>query len=567
LDLTCSSKRKRTRLIAIALLALTIVASPLGAAAEIHRIDSPLMKDLTLLFISQGLSLPSTAGPWSGDELLFFADKLDEGTLSEAELRIYDRLIDALATEKKPVSATVIASLEAYLHTNTKDFTTQDDWVYSYLDRSALISIPVELSLGPWYGYVDFSLVNRNIDARDSANNPAVNGVSSLYGKRIFTTNLPIQFPSEGLQIDSNIPYYAALAVGGSGWSIETGRQQLSWGPGYSGNFLLGSHVQYHNMARLSAYRGNFKYGFVTSFFPHPDEIGAYTSYHSQGDPLVGLKMLLAHRFEFRLFKDRLGLAINESIMYQSTEGIDLRVLNPMMLYHNYFIRSNANSLATLEVDWALARGWNLYGQIAVDELSFGSTEWNLADKKKHPNGLACMLGSSYAHIAERGVVTAHIEGVYTDPYLYLRSIHGDADQVSDAENLNFVIAIRRWSAGPDKVIYDQEYMGYRYGGDAIVLDTGVEYRSVDEWYIMGRLFAMAHGEVGKETKWELGKLSLAPSGSPTYYVQTGVSVGKRFGHFECYGSLDYLARIHEYKAVHDLQFVVGATWSLTKPY
>jgi hypothetical protein len=561
LDSTCSSRRKGTRLIAIALLALAIATSPLAATAEIHRVDSPLMRDLSTLFVSQGLSLPSTAGPWSGDELLFFSEKLDTGSLSEAEQRIYDHIIAALTADKKPVSATVRASLEAYLHTNTKDFTTQDDWVYSYLDRNALISIPVELSLGPWYGYVDVSLVNRNIDARD---NPAVNGVSSLYGTRIFTTNLPIQFPSEGLQIDSNIPYYAALAVGGGGWSIETGRQQLSWGPGYSGNFLLGSHVQYHNMARLSAYRGNFKYGFVTSFFPHPDEIWG-TAPSGQGREIKGLKMFLAHRFEFRLFKDRLGLAINESIMYQNKEGIDLRVLNPMMLYHNYFIRSNANSLATLEMDWALSKGWNLYGQIAVDELSFGSAEWNLADEEKHPNGLAFMLGSSYAHVAEQGIVTAHIEGVYTDPYLYLRSIHGDADQASDADNLNFVIAIRRWL--PDKVIYDQEYMGYRYGGDAIVLDSGVEYRSFSNWYIKGRLFAMVHGEIGQLDLWKKGELSLAPSGNPTFYVQTGVSVGKRLGHFECYGSLDYLARIHEYKAVHDLQLAIGATWSLTKPY
>ena len=75
-------------------------------------------------------------------------------------------------------------------------------------------------------------------------------------------------------------------------------------------------------MARLSAYRGNFKYGFVTSFFPHPDEIWVLPS--GQGREIKGLKMFLAHRFEFRLFKDRLGLAINESIMYQNKEGIDL---------------------------------------------------------------------------------------------------------------------------------------------------------------------------------------------------------------------------------------------------
>ncbi len=529
-------------------------------AAVIHRIDSHLMRDLTILFISQGLSLPSTAGPWSSDELLSLAKKLDPGLLSAEERRIHDSVVAALESELKPISANLTASLEAYIHTNTYDFTTQDDWVYSHLDRNALLSLPVEISLGPFYGYIDFSLVNRNIDDRDPVYK-AIDGVSTLYGTRYVTTNLPIQIPSDGLQLDSNIPYYAALAAGGNGWSLEVGRQQLSRGPGRSGNFLLGRQVQYHNMARLSAYRGKFKYSFVTSFFPHPEEIGEYTKSYLQDHGHVGLKMLIAHRFEWRALHDKLGVAVNEAIMYQSMDGIDLRVLNPLMLYHNYYIRSIANSLVTLEIDYALARRWNLYGQLAVDEFSFGSAEWNLAQEEKHPNGLAFMLGSSYAHVGINGVLTAHIEGVYTDPYLYLRSIHGDKTQTDETDSLNFVIALRRWL--PDKVVFDQEYLGYRYGGDAIVLDGAVEFRAFSNWYLRGRLFAMAHGEIGQRSLWTKGETSLAPTGSPTFYVQTGVSVGKRFGPFDWYGALDYLAKIHEFRAVHDLQLVVGASWSL----
>lgn len=557
----CSSRAKRIFLSLVLVLACSFL---LGASpAKIYPIDSPLYRDLRDLFISQGYSLPSTAGPWSRDELLFLLNKLDASHFSEVEQKLSDSLYEELTRTEQAFSIRFEANLESYTHTNTTDFITEEDWVYSYLDRKPLVNIPLEVDLGPFYAGGDLALVNSPFNDRDDSHK-AVDGISDLFGKYYLTTNLPVQFGSDELYLDANIPYRGFLAAGGSGWHLQVGRDRLSWGPGASGNFMLGSQVQYHNQGRITAYRDSFKYTFVTSSFPHPEEIGMHTNDYSQANPIKGLKLFMAHRFEWRLLENKLGFALNEGIMYQNASGgIDLRILNPFMVYHNYFIRTNANSLASLEVDYALSKGWNLYGQFALDELALGETEWNLPTASKHPNGLAYMLGLRIAKPVGKGMLSGHMEGVYTDPYLYLRSLDGDDSQTAGdhTDSLNYIIALRRWFL--DKVVYDQDYLGYRYGGDALVLSSAFGYREPDAWYLGGRFFGMVHGEIDKNSFWTKGDLDLAPTGSPTFYLMGGVAAGMSKDSWDFYGSLDLLAKIHEYQMQSDLQLVMGASYSM----
>lgn len=532
-----------------------LAASP----AIMFPLDSFVYADLEALFISQGLSQPSTTKPWSKDEVGFFLEKLNTTQFSEVERELYDGIRLTIDEQKKVTSLGFQASLETYIHTNTDAFITEDDWVYSYSQRKPLISLPIDISLGSFYGFLDLSLSNRNFDEVDS---DITDGISDLYGQMVLTTNLPFQWKgSEDQYLDAGIPYRAFLAVGGSGWFFQVGRERLSWGPGVSGNFMIGSHLQYHNQARLTAYRDSFTYSFLTSFFPHPNEIWDNNASSGQARELQGLKMFMAHRFEWRLLNDTLGIVLSEGIMYQHKDGVlDLRVLNPLMIYHNYYIRQNANSLASLEIDYALRKGLNMYGQIAVDELSFGSIEQNLPDDKKHPNGLAFMAGIKHARPIRQGILYAHLEGVYTDPYLYLRSIEGNTPHTEPYDTLNYIVALRRWNS--DEVFYDQTYLGYRYGGDAIVLEGSLGFRVPGDWHVNGHLFTMVHGDVDMNTFWELGKLECSPTGNPTVYGQAGISAGKVLGRWSVHGSLDYLLRTQSSQTLHDVQLVLGATYS-----
>ncbi|MDY0288616.1 MAG: hypothetical protein RBR15_07320 [Sphaerochaeta sp.] len=553
-------------------LLLFSLVSPLHAnQARVYPVDSEVYEAIGQLYVAQALSLPSTAGPWSQDELLLMVGRLDGLSLSPDALATYEYVLGKLSPKHSSFSLGATVALEGYLHTNTTDFTANEDWFYNHDRRKALLSLPMEMALADhFYAFADLDL---RLGKYDGVTFP-LDGSSALYGSSSLTTNVQLAG-----QIDANVPYRGFGAWGGQGWLLQVGRDKLSWGPGRSGNFMLGDHVQYHNQGRFTAYGNTFKYTFVTSFFPHPDEIwdadqdntldntGSPEPGYSQARPLVGLKMFMAHRFEWRLLGGRVGLSLNEALMYQSGDGsVDLRILNPMMFYHNYFIRSDANSLASMELDVALAAHWNLYAQLAIDELSFGPDEMALPIFRRHPEGMAYMLGLAYAKPKAKGVLFGSLEGVYTDPYLYLRSIHGDATQGTTGLNasrdtLNFVVALRRWF--PDKLIYDQAFLGYRHGGDALVGNLEIGYKRYGSWSLSGHLFCMLHGGVDMNTPWTLGDLRRTPTGDAKAFVDAGISGTWNISPaLQGYAGLDLLCKIASWKPTYDGQLYLGMQYT-----
>jgi len=277
---------------------------------------------------------------------------------------------------------------------------------------------------------------------------------------------------------------------------------------------------------------------------------------------MVGLKMFMAYRLEGRLFNDTLGIALTEGIMYQSDDGtINLRALNPFTIYHNYYIVAMANSLISLELNYTPLPSLNIYGQIALDEYNLPAERSNNPDL--HPNAVAYMLGGTYSHPLQGGILNLNIEGVYTDPYLYLRSRSGTEEQSTDPfDTLNYVVAIRRWT--DLKVIYDQAYLGYQYGGDAIVGNISLGYTKIGKWSVQGNAFYMVHGDKSTTSEWLLGTNESTPSESATHYVDIGVS-GKThlFDSLEVYGGINYLAQITHLSHYHDVQLHMGARYSL----
>lgn len=530
-----------------------------ASPSDMFQLSDSVHEKLSTLYVSQGLAIPSSALPYTRAELDHHLSRLDPEELSWMETKLYTSLVGESTMELPAFSIESEISFETYIHSNTEDFIREEDWVYSYLDRKSLVSVPMTLSLGAFSGVFDLTLGSSNIDGKEAGTMDE--GTSELYGKKNLTTNLPYDFSLQTLSLDANVPYRAFLSTGGSNWVVQVGRDRISWGPGFSGNFMIGEQLQYHNMARLAVYQDSFKYSFITSFFPHPNEIYDSSLPDSQARPITGLKMFMAHRFEWRLFSDRVNLVLSEGIMYQDGGGdLDLRIVNPMMLYHNYYLRSQANSLATLELDYTFKKGWNIYTQFAVDELAFGPDEWELAREDRHPNGLAFMLGLRMEKPLEEGVLSGHLEGVYTDPYFYLRSIDGNASQIGEMDSLNYVVALRKWYS--DDIVYDQTYLGYQYGGDAIVLHSALSYEVPDDWYLKGRLFAMVHGSVEKNTLWELGEIDPTPTGSPTFYTQIGMEAGKSLKGWKVYSSLNFLTKTKEYSYYYDLQFTLGATYT-----
>jgi hypothetical protein len=279
----------------------------------------------------------------------------------------------------------------------------------------------------------------------------------------------------------------------------------------------------------------NFKYSFTVSSFTPPaeyyqrldDGVGylPVSPYHWGTDEYKGVQLFIAHRIEARVFSDRLGFALNEAIMYQDDDlGIPLEILNPMLLLHNSYRNKVMNSILTFEADFALMPRVNLYAQLVVDEFTMPGEAKPGTKLNTSPTAFGYMLGAKTAMPLWNGMFSASLEGVLTDPYLYLRQKpDGDGNTIDATKThnqklndpgLGFVVANRYHTYFG--FMYKEDFLGYRYGGDAIVVNANASYREFGEWNVGANLMFMAHGAFDKWTVYtkELGTPLSTPTSS-----------------------------------------------------
>lgn len=504
---------KKTFLILVLLLSVGMLCAI--NTQKIHPIGSDTYEAITYLYISSGYALPSTAGPWSSDELLKLFDKIDRSTLNRDGQYLYDYVKGELSIEPELFVFGLEATLEANIHTDAENFTSRELWVKNTNDRKPLLDLTLETNLADhFYGYSSISFDGRRFNQFSKSEGHS----SAYFGQEILTTNLFFLYGKGIGDLDLGFPYRAFGSFGGNGWSFQVGRDNLSWGAGKTGNLMLGDHLRYHDLARLALYGKSFKYTLAASFFAHPDQYYPLLTdngfvEHDQRSPMYGLNMFLGHRLEWRMFKDKVGFALSESIMYQTAKDddglldsvFDIRILNPSMIFHNFYIRSNANSLLTLELDYSPIKSLNIYAQIAIDEFALPGESIPGVDSSANPSASGYLAGIQTSVPFKKGVIYGSFESALTDPFLYLR----DNDPQSKSQTLgnygiNFVVAHREYS-GPGighGVAYYEDFLGYRYGGDALVFNLNGGFKHFGKWYVEGNLFYMLHGTHDKWTLW-----------------------------------------------------------------
>lgn len=506
---------------------------------KIFDIDSDAYRAVKALYISHGYALPSTSGPWSGAELEMMLQRLDDACLSAEEERIYS-YAESLITEKPRFSPNDmfgfgiegIINGEVYLHANKDSFTDPDEYAMKpgmffgdYNTPVPLVKLPFETWISDSvYGYMSLDLGTvRNVHSlTDSVVDDNGNIIGYKYKGSVISHNLIFIPPTAFSDFNMNFPYRAFGSFGGSWWNVAIGRDRLSWGPGETGNFVIGDQLPYHNNARVSFFTDSFKYIFSASAFIHPmnymkdfygDGRYYYSPEFSQLLERQGVRMFISHRLEWRIF-NKVNMALTEGIMYQSENTFDPLVLSPTAIFHNYYIRGNANSILSLEIDWAVAPHWNLYGQFVLDELQmFGE----YTSEGTAPSGLGYMLGTKFSYPMGDGVLYGSIEAVYTDPYLYLRD--DGTSYKGDRYGNNFVVAFPEF-VSEDKTdrnlaSYALQFLGYRYGGDAIVANINTGYEVFGKWYAEGNLMYMVHGAFNELTRWKKVQEGKNPS-TPT---------------------------------------------------
>ena len=587
-----------TRTVVCCLAMFLLSASIFGAVNQqkIYSLDSDVYDALEVLYIHQGLSLPSTTGPYSQAELALMLEKINISKLKGAMQDTYEYVQTVLGIEPKSqgkgigLSWGFDATLETYTHSDTTDFTGRDSWNYDSILHKPLLTVSLETwPAKSFYGYSELSVGNTHT-------------LENGFGTTTIATNVPMVPPSLMPDLDFNMPYRAFVAAGGEHWSLQAGRDRLSWGAGHTGNLMVSDSFKYHNMARVTTFSDKFKYTFVTSFFPHPSQyfdagaaMGGSTPNEGDGqsDELDGIYMFMSHRLEWRMFHDKVGLTLTESIMYQSKENyLDIRILNPAMIFHDYYIRSNANSILGLEIDYTPVNGLNLYAQAAVDEFSLPGEPVPSNTTKNFPITFGYLAGIKGVVPVADAVGYGSLEFAYTDPYLYLRYSTQTDQTTSSHEDygLNYVGAIREFT-NESGMRYNSEFIGYTYGNDALVVNLNGGVKSYGKWNLSSNVFYMAHGtfdmftifsEVGAgaapivTTPTDSGSDSIGNYADPAYASRNAVEhtlVAGLYGSYQItdtlktFGQLDYIT-IQNYQNIagqkaSDIQLTLGLSYTI----
>ncbi|MDD3059201.1 MAG: hypothetical protein PHO72_12845, partial [Sphaerochaeta sp.] len=322
-------------------------------------LDSPIYQEIDLLYRLHGFPLPSASRPWNTNEAVQILNILPEQSPYEALKeqawqRIQTNQADGFSSNVTPTIA-----MEAYTHTNSTDFKTFEDWIYSYDEREPLFDLTIALQFSKSFlfetslqagvgGYTEkdteTALETYGIGA--ILNSGSAKLVSSAYlYRRIFNTNIP----NADKALEADFPRRSQLTYAGPWYAISLGRGPVSWGQGSSGNLVIGDHISNHTSLSASFFSQNTKLQLLYLFFP------------DLSTPNAGNRVFLGHRIEFRPLSWA-RFSISENIM-ANADTMSPQYLDPTYIYHNIYNPDQVNSIASIEADIALARGLSLHGQ------------------------------------------------------------------------------------------------------------------------------------------------------------------------------------------------------------
>ncbi len=584
---------------------------------KIHPVDSPLYRIIKDIYLMTGHAMPSSTGPWSSAELDDMIDRIPESEvpdyLKDGYAKVKSELDRELRRDFGSMSLQFSAntSVELFAHTNTdgltrtdingvteKLFTGRESWAYDTIHQNPFLELDIEFDVKDHFYFFMAPQIRTGFHFGT--------GWQNEFGATHVGSNIPFLHFIDGdkfLSWDMNMPYRTFASFGSDGWTVQLGRDRLNWGLGKTGNLAMSDNLPYHDMARFTAFSKSFKYTFLVSSYPH--EANFYDPYQGseakgriEKEPLKGIKLYLAHRFEGRVIKDKLSFSITEAIMYASKDGIiDPRVLIPISIYHNLYTPSETNSTIVGEIDYTPVKGLNIYAQLIVDDLAIAGESAGGPANRGYPNAIGILAGATYATGLFDGLVKINLEGALVNPYTYLRYSQDPYDASSESYGLNYVVATRSYitGRGNDALVYDEYYLGYRYGADSLVANLNVEWKRPGSLTLSANAFFLAHGTHDMWTQWsEIGgdgdeewkKTSVTPTSKhetenyryddDELSLRKAVSYTLDIGAFcqyqvneklRVYGQADFIQiwNVYNRKDINDsdAQFVVGLRYSL----
>jgi hypothetical protein len=419
---------------------------------------------ISLVALDSGVTTLAVNAPISCAEFRTHLLDIDYERLSGSGKALYNKVLRWL-DDRSPLmtSGFATADVKPELSLSGKYVQNEDarfsfDRQLDYNETAPLISLPLLLGFSPYVSaFADFSVGEGYwASTLDSS-----------------STNIP----SSASSFDLNVPSTAYVSTGNSFFTAALGRGQLNIGESLSGSMILSDTSDRLNYGSLSLFSPSLR----LYIMPIELDTDRYAYYHG---------------VSFRPIKS-LSITFSESSLVNST--LDLRYLNPAMVFHSYAgwrdsygdddDSSNVGSELGLLVDFVPVRGVRLYGQFVMNQFQ---TEYELKTYSSSasviPNSLGGLAGVEYLQSLDSGFLKISLEGVYTNPWLYILENHAISYYASRKE----LVAPSGYSS--EEI---ETWLGSPYGPDTLACTLSCEYFALPSWSLGVSYRYLLRGENG----------------------------------------------------------------------
>ena len=439
-----------------------------------------------------GVTGPSSFSPISARGLEIALNRIDPASLSEKEQKEYGRL-------KAELTGNYLFSSDGFdfnLNTgvnvgvNIADYSNFDfsnsDGIAPDRRNEALLQYRFEIPaiyIHPAFNFGDYVYMEANFALQNNNHHM----YETTFGWLLTSYNGHLSvFGSEGpTNPPGELPLRAGLSIGNDNLSFIIGRYPHSVGNGITGNLVIGDNFIYQELTALSFMSRYFTYNISVTRFDQMETLNAGSTITdiSRNEFTGPQQFRVVHRFDINII-DKVRIGLNLGTIYNSNFGFDIRFFYPFVLGHNYYNYDNstikrsfdeANNILSLSGEWAITKGLSFYGEVAIDQFQL---PWE--DSTTVPPAFGVLLNLKYSVQIGDGVLDSWIEGVYTNPFIYLNQ-KIDEDGIHDF-NLDYIVGYEM------STLADYGYSGYQYGPDSFVLSFGSNYTSDNERWMVGGL-------------------------------------------------------------------------------
>lgn len=370
--------------------------------------DHPVWSEWRDLFTLAGRALPSSAAPLSRREMALYLESLPAAT-SEVETQLRERVRQRLSL--RPLLSegslrfqfTSVLSPEIYVGTVDRPV----DWAKRWTERPPAWRGDFLFQGGETWAFgFDFPLAQEPFAVLDRPGPLATNVIGSLG------------------EWNKYFPFRGWIAAGGDFWSLQWGRGKLSYGPGRTGNLILSDAADFADFVALSLFWKSFKFHTVVinqDWYAYLEDPPGTPARHPSGwyrsaeGAQAKSRFHTFHRLEFRP-SPQWSLGLTEAAAVE-TSGMDFRFLNPLFIYHNWFLSENSDSNAALDWEWTPSRGLTLYGALLADYITTPYKDQVFNDPR--PLAFGLQQGAEALLPLGRSLIRLRGEWVHLSPYAY----------------------------------------------------------------------------------------------------------------------------------------------------